>query len=70
MDYDSGPYNVTFPAGATNSTFNITIHDDDIPESSETFMLAINTSTDIPCADHCQTTVTIVDNDGNYHSYA
>ena len=28
MDYTSGPYTVTFPAGQTNATFNIPINDD------------------------------------------
>ena len=28
MDYDSGPYTVTFPAGQTIATFNVPINDD------------------------------------------
>ena len=42
VDYESGPYNVTFPAGATRVSFNISIYDDDLPEGNENFSLTIN----------------------------
>ena len=64
MDYDSGPYNVTIPVGKTSGTFNITINDDDISEGNETFMITITSSASITCVDHCQATLTILDNDG------
>ena len=32
MDYTSGPYTVTFPAGVTLITFSIPINDDQILE--------------------------------------
>ena len=42
MDYTSGPYIVTIPAGQTTATFNISINDDMILEGNENFMLTIN----------------------------
>ena len=42
VDYYSGPYNVTFPAGVTSVSFNISIYDDDVLEDNENFSLAIN----------------------------
>ena len=44
MDYTSGPYSVTFPAGVTISYLNIPINDDNIFENNENFMLTINSS--------------------------
>ena len=44
------------------------MNDGDLSESNETFMVTINSSADVPCYDHCQTTVTVMDNDGNYCS--
>ena len=41
VDYNSGPYNVTFPAGVTRASFNITINNDDVLEDGETFNLII-----------------------------
>ena len=66
MDYDSGPYTVTFPAGETRIPFNVTINDDDIYEGNETFMLTID-ETSLPGGvvrgNPGQATVTIVDDD-------
>ena len=44
MDYDSGPYTVTIPAGQTTATFNVSITDDMILEGDENFMLTIDSS--------------------------
>ena len=69
MDYTSGPYNVTFPAGQTTATFNVPINDDDILEGSENFILTINPSSlpsDVSVGDPDQATVTIEDNDRKY----
>ena len=66
MDYDSRPYNVTFPAGQTTATFDVPINDDNILEGNENFMLTINSSsllTDVTRGDPGQATVTIMDND-------
>ena len=65
-DYSSGPYNVTFTAGTTNSSFTISINDDDIFEDNESFALIIFSLPNIITAgDPRQATVTIVDNEGN-----
>ena len=67
MDYDSGPYNITFPAGTTSVPFNISITDDDILEDDENFLLTIDLSllpSNITASDPYQATVTIVDKDG------
>ena len=41
IDYDSGPYNVTFPSGEKNAAFTITINNDTVLEYDETFNLTI-----------------------------
>ena len=65
MDYTSGPYSVTFPAGVTSVPFNIPINDDNILEDNENFTLTINSSlpTGVMVDNLSQATVTIVDND-------
>ena len=42
VDYDSGPYTVTFPAGVTSVSFNVTIFDDNMLENHEDFRLSIS----------------------------
>ena len=67
MDYDSGPYNITFPAGTTSIPFNVSITDDDILEDNENFLLTVDLSSlpdNITASDPYQATVTIVDKDG------
>ena len=44
MDYDSGPCNVTIPAGQTTATFDVPINNDNILECNENFILNINPS--------------------------
>ena len=45
MDYTSGPYSVTFPAGMTSAPLNIAIHDDNIFDIfNRYFYLNINLS--------------------------
>ena len=66
MDYTSGPYTVTIPAGMTSTTFDVPINDDDIWEDSENLMLTIDPSslpTGITRGDPGSATVTIVDDD-------
>ena len=41
VDYNSGPYNITFPAGVTSVSFNITIINDTVLEDNETLLLTI-----------------------------
>ena len=65
MDYTSGPYSITFPAGVMSVTFDILINDDNIFEENENFTLTINSSlsTGVMVGNPGQATVTIVDND-------
>ena len=69
VDYDSGPYTVTVPAGETSTSFNVSITNDDISERTENLNLIINASS-IPdyviVINPNQARVTIVDNDGKY----
>ena len=68
MDYDSGPYTVTFLAGSTTATFNVPINDDDILEGNETFMLTIDPSLPdgVTRGTPSEATVTIVDDDRKF----
>ena len=65
MDYTSGPYSVTVPAGMTSVSFNISINYDNIFEDNENLILTINSSlpTGVMVGNPGQATVTIVDND-------
>ena len=66
MDYTSGPYTVTFPAGQTTATFDVPINDDNTLEGYEDFILTIDETSlpiDVIRGDPGQTTVTIVDDD-------
>ena len=67
MDYDSGPYIVTFPVGVTSAQFNIPITDDNIFEENETFEVSIDSfslPSGVTIGDNGQFTMTIMDNDG------
>jgi len=66
IDYGSGPYTITFPAGETSVQFNIVINDDNIVEGSEEFSLAIQRKSlpaTVTRTKPGQTTITILDND-------
>ena len=66
MDYTSGPYTATFPAGETTATFNVLITDDMILEGDENFMLTTFSSslpTGVTRDTHSQVTVIIMDDD-------
>jgi len=41
IDYDSGPYTVTFPVGVTSFPFDVPINNDTILEDNENFTLSI-----------------------------
>ena len=41
VDYDSGTYTITFPAGLTCVPFDVVINDDNILEDNEGFTLSI-----------------------------
>ena len=67
MDFIPGPYIVQFDVGVTTARFNVSINDDNILESNETFNLGINMSSlpsGIVVGNPGQSTVTILDNDG------
>ena len=66
MDYTSGPYTVTFPAGSTTVTFDVPINDDAILEGSEDFLLTIDQTSlpsDVTRGNPGEATMTIVDDD-------
>ena len=66
MDYTSGPYTVTIPAGSTTATFYVPINDDNILERNENFMLTIDEAslpTGVTRGTPGEATVTIVDDD-------
>ena len=63
IDYNSGPYSVTFPAGMTNVSFIIIINNDNILEDDEEFNLAILPTT----YNLSRATVIIINDDGKYN---
>ena len=70
IDYNSGPYTVTFAAGETSVVFDIAITDDSIFEDNENFIFIINSSSlpsDVNVGNPGQATVTIVDNERKLH---
>ena len=68
VDYNSGPYNVTFPAGVTNVSFNVLINNDNILEVNEEFNLIIrhSSSSSITTGSPHNTTVIILNDDSKY----
>ena len=67
VDYDSGPYNVTFPIGSTNASFDITITDDNVFEFDEIFNISITSITNGHIVSTpAVATVTIIDNTSKY----
>ena len=67
VDYDSGPYDVTFPAGETSVMFGIPINDDAILEDDEDFTITIRSGSlpnRVTRGGPNQATVTIVDDEG------
>ena len=69
VDYGSGPYEVTFTAGTTEASFNVSLTDDYVFESNENFMITIDPSSllnNVTVGDRKRVTIIIMDNDGNY----
>ena len=67
VDYDSGPYNITFPAGVTSVPFGVPINNDNILESNEQFQLHIvpkSLPDRVIVSNPSQAIVSITDNDG------
>ena len=66
MDYTSAPCIITFPAGQTNTTFDVPIIDDKVREDNENFKLSIDETllpTGVTRGTPGEATVTIVDDD-------
>ena len=69
MDYTSGPYNVTIPAGVTNVTFDVSITDDNISQINEKFNLTIDLKSlpsGVTVGNPDYATVIVVDDDRKY----
>jgi len=69
IDYDSGPFNLTIPAGETSYQFSIEIINDNVLESFEFFNLTINPLSlpaKVSVGNPNQTVVIIIDNDGKF----
>ena len=67
VDYDSGPYTVTFTAGQTSALFVVPINNDNVFESTEYFSLAIisqSLPTGVNYATRSQATMIITENVG------
>ena len=66
-DYESKPFNVTIPAGEISVPFNISIIEDNIFETTETFIFTIDSSSlpsRVLLQSDCMLMITIVDDDG------
>jgi len=66
-DYGPGPYNITIPSGDVRVSFDISIADDTILETSEEFLLRIDPSSlpdGVTVGSESNATVIIVDNNG------
>lgn len=68
IDYNSGPYNVTFPIGITRVSFNVLINDDNILEENEDFDLIVVDGSlphHISSGDPGMARIILMDDDGN-----
>ena len=69
VDYSSGPYTVTFPAGATSAFFDVLINDDITLENNEQFTITIDPSSlpsRVSVSNPGQAVVTIRDDDSEW----
>ena len=69
VDYNSGPYSVTFPTGVTAVSFNVSINNDNILEGNEEFILNINNASlpdNVVTNNSGTATVTISDDDSKF----
>jgi len=72
IDYVSGPYSVTIPAGMIRASFNVSVVYDIILETDENFILTIISSSQpshVIIKDPTQATVIIMDDDGKQTSH-
>ena len=66
-DYVIGPYSITLSAGSTTASFNVSIIDDSVLESEESFTLAIDPSSlhsRVTAGDSNSSRITIMDDEG------
>ena len=66
----SGPYTVTFSAGSTTASFNVSSIDDNVLESDEKFILTIDPSSlpnNVIVGSSNHSTITILDDEGLSH---
>ena len=71
-DYTTGPYSVTISAGMTNTSYNISITNDNLLEESETFYIFLNPTflpSGVVVGDINQAAVTIINDDGKQRCY-
>ena len=69
VDYNSGPYYLTFSAGVTSASFNVIINNDNVLEDNEEFNLIINAHSlpnNIITAGHHRARVIIRNDDGKF----
>ena len=66
-DYNPQPQTVTFGATASQACVNISIVDDTIVESTESFRVIFSVPSDINMATPSMSTVTILDDDGKWY---
>jgi len=70
VDFDAGPYNVTFPAGVTSVLFDVPIINDNIFEPNEEFYLTLSPKflpDNVFLEGILKTKIIIKANDGNLH---
>jgi len=73
VDYSSGSYNVTIPAGQTSISFDVLINDDNLFEENKECLLTINQSSSlngIIIGSPNVAVVNIFDNDGEFKRFA
>ena len=66
VDYNSGPYTVTFPIGSTNASFDIIINVDSVLEGDESFNVSIAAIVNGYVGTPREATVTIIDTTSKY----
>ena len=66
-DYDSGPYNVTFPIGSVTASVAISIDDDGVLEDDEVFVVSITSFTNGTVGTPGATRITITDPLSKYY---
>ena len=71
-DYEPGPFNITIPAGNISTSFNVSIMNDNIFETDESFNVLINSSyfpSGVLLQSDCILRVTIVNDESELLSF-